>query len=127
MNSTKVLVADDDPIIRNSIVDLLNLEDGFRVIGQAQNGAEAVEKTRNLDPDVVVMDMQIPDCNGLEATRLIKTEFPEKKVILLTIHTNELSEALEVGANKVLKKDTPPDDLYNAIRENGVQSAVIFH
>jgi DNA-binding NarL/FixJ family response regulator len=105
----------------------VNLEDDLKVIGQAQNGSEAVEKTRNLNPDVVLMDMQMPQCNGLEATRLIKAEFPDKKVILLTIHTNEFSEALTVGANTILLKDTPPEDLFKAIRGNGINGNIIFH
>lgn len=127
MNSTKVLVADDDPILRSVLVDLVNLEDDLKVIGQAQNGSEAVEKTRNLDPDVVLMDMQMPLCNGLEATRRIKAEFPDKKVILLTIHTNELSEAFTVGASTILLKDTPPENLFKAIRENGINHNSFFH
>jgi DNA-binding NarL/FixJ family response regulator len=127
MNSTKVLVADDDPILRSVLVDLVNLEDDLNVIGQAQNGSEAVEKTRDLNPDVVLMDMQMPQCNGLEATRLIKAEFPEMKVILLTIHTNELSEAFTVGASKILLKDSPPEDLFKAIRENGINRNFFFH
>jgi DNA-binding NarL/FixJ family response regulator len=127
MNSKKVLIADDDPILRSVLVDLVNLEDDLSVIGQAQNGNEAIEKTRYLNPDVVLMDMQMPNCNGLEATRIIKNEFPEKKVILLTIHTNELSEALMVGASTILLKDSPPEDLFKAIRGNGVQNNLIFH
>jgi len=118
MNSTKVLIADDDPLVRNGLVSLVDMEDGFRVIGQASDGTEAVEKTRSLNPDVILMDIQMPLCGGLEATRKIKSEFPNKKIIILTVHTDELNEAILAGASNFLLKDSPPEILFNAMRES---------
>jgi DNA-binding NarL/FixJ family response regulator len=94
------------------------MEDDFRVIGQASDGTEAVEKTRSLNPDVILMDIQMPFCSGLEATRKIKSEFPNKKVIILTVHTDELSEAILAGASSFLLKDSPPEILFNAMRDS---------
>jgi DNA-binding NarL/FixJ family response regulator len=118
MNSTKVLIADDDPLVRNGLVSLVDMEDDFRVIGQACDGSEAVEKTRRLNPDVILMDIQMPFCSGLEATRKIKSEFPNKRIIILTVHTNELNEAILAGASNFLVKDSPPEILFSAMRDN---------
>jgi DNA-binding NarL/FixJ family response regulator len=116
MNSTKVLIADDDPLVRYGLVSLVDMEDGFSVIGQATDGTEAVEKTRSLNPDVILMDIQMPFCNGLEATRKIKSEFPNKKIIIMTVHSEALNEAIVAGASYFLLKDSPPEILFSAIR-----------
>jgi len=112
----RVLIADDDPEVLKFLNVLISMESDFQVIGQARNGVEAIEQARNLNPDVILMDSQMPFCNGLEATKKIKSELPDTKVIILTIHTNEVSEALTAGASKYLLKDSPPDVLYSAIR-----------
>lgn len=116
MDLKKVLIADDDPVVLKFLNFLVSMEHDFKVIGQARNGVEAIEQARSLNPDVILMDSQMPFCSGLEATKRIKSEFPHTKVIILTIHTNDLSEALIAGANKYLLKDSPPDVLYSAIR-----------
>lgn len=112
----RVLIADDDPEVLKFLNVLISMESDFQVIGQARNGVEAIEQARNLNPDVILMDSQMPFCSGLEATKKIKSELPDTKVIILTIHTNEVSEALTAGASKYLLKDSPPDVLYSAIR-----------
>ena len=127
MNSKKVLIADDDPLVRNGLISLVNMEDDIMVIGQASDGVEAIEKTRMLNPDVVLMDIQMPICDGLEATRKIKTEFPKTKVIILTIHTNELKEAIIAGASCFLLKDSPPEILFKAIRNNELNNGNGVH
>jgi DNA-binding NarL/FixJ family response regulator len=116
MNLTKVLIADDDPGVLKSLNVLVSMEQDFKVIGHARNGVEAIKQARSLNPDVILMDIQMPQCSGLEATKTIKAELPDTKVIILTIHTNELSEAISAGASKYLLKDSPPDVLYSAIR-----------
>jgi len=114
---TKVLIADDDPLMRHVLVYLVSSEDDFEVIGEAQDGEEAIKLTRLFNPDVILMDSQMPHCNGLEATRIIKSEFPETRVIILTIHSNGVKDAIQAGANKFLLKDSPPEILFSAMRE----------
>jgi len=118
MIPTKVLIADANPELRNELILLLKLAGEFKVIGQARDGFEVVAKTRSLNPDVVLMDLQMPYCDGLEATRRIKSEFPNTRIIILTIHTNKLGEAINAGANMFLLKDSPPDILFSAIRKS---------
>ncbi len=79
----RVLVVDNYDLVRNSIVRFLRANN-FEVVGEASDGLEALEKTRQLRPDVILMDIEIPRCNGLEATRLIKAEMPQTKIIILT-------------------------------------------
>jgi two-component system NarL family response regulator len=117
MIPTKVLIADANPELRKELILLLKLAGEFQIIGQARSGVELLAKTRSLNPDVVLMDPQMPDGDGLEATRRIKSEFPNTRIIILTVHTNRLTEALNAGANKFLLKDSPPDILFSAIRQ----------
>lgn len=116
MNLTKVLIADDDPVCRDGLDFLVNTEEDLKVIGHAQDGLEVIAKTKDLNPDVILMDIQMPFCDGVEATRIIKAEYPEMKIIILTIHTNSLSEAIRAGASNYLLKDSPPNVLFDAIR-----------
>lgn len=124
MNSTKILIADANPLVRKGLELLVDMEKDFKVIGKAVNGTEAIEKTRHLNPDVILMDLHMPYCDGLEATRQIKSEFPETAIIILTVHTNLLKEAIVAGANKFLLKDSPPEILFNAIREISIKNQV---
>jgi DNA-binding NarL/FixJ family response regulator len=116
MNLTRVLIADDDPEVRDGLDFLVNTEEDFKVIGHAQDGLEVIAKTKVLNPDVILMDIQMPFCDGVEATRRIMAEFPNMKIIVLTIHTNSLAEAISAGASNYLLKDSPPNVLYDAIR-----------
>lgn len=107
----KVLLADDHALFRAGIESLLNAW-GHTVVGEAKNGIEALEKTRSLHPDLILMDIQMPKCNGLEATRLIKAEMPEIKIVMVTVSHDDadLFEAIKSGAEGYLLKDMSEDE-----------------
>jgi len=113
-----VLVADDHTIVRRGLVSLLSLAEGIEVIGEAADGRLAVDLTLELDPDVVLMDMGMPELNGLEATRHIKKEAPHVKVLVLSAHDNEeyVLQVVRSGANGYMLKSSSAEDLYAAIR-----------
>ena len=101
----RVLLADDHALFLDGLRNLLTLH-GIQVVGIARNGMEAVEKTLQLRPDIVLMDMRMPGCDGITATRLIKAEWPECKIVMLTTSTEEvdLLEAIRSGASGYLLK-----------------------
>lgn len=101
----RVLLADDHALFMDGLQNLLTLH-GIQVVGIARNGMEAVEKTLQLRPDIVLMDMRMPGCDGVTATRLIKAEWPECKIVMLTTSTEEvdLLEAIRSGASGYLLK-----------------------
>jgi DNA-binding NarL/FixJ family response regulator len=103
----RVLLVDDHALFRAGIASLLRAW-GMDVVGQAGNGLEALELTRQLHPDLVLMDITMPDCNGLEATRLIKAELPETRIVVVTVFDDDehLFEAIKSGAEGYLFKDT---------------------
>lgn len=117
MPKIKVLLAEDHTIVRKGITSLLAAEADIEVVGEAEDGQEAVEKTEQLGPDVVLMDNTMPVLNGLEATRQIKKRFPEIKVLVLTMHTTEeyIQQFLQAGASGYLIKKTAPKELVTAI------------
>ena len=107
----KVLLVDDHALFRAGIGSLLSAS-GHTVVGEAKNGFEALEKARSLRPDLVLMDIQMPECNGLEATRLIKAEMPEMKIVMVTVSHDDadLFEAIKSGAEGYLIKDMSEED-----------------
>ena len=119
MNPITVLLAEDHMIVREGLVALLNLEDDIEVVGEAANGRLAVEMTRKLCPNVVVMDIAMPLLNGLEATRQILEELPSTKVLILSAHCDDayVAHFLELGAAGYLIKQTAANILPKAIRE----------
>jgi two-component system response regulator NreC len=118
MNKIRVLLAEDHTIVRKGLRSLLDGEAGIEVIGEAEDGREAVEKVGQLLPDVVLMDITMPSLNGLEATRQIKKRFPEVKVVILTMHANEeyIFQILRAGASGYLVKQAAPTELLSAIQ-----------
>jgi two-component system response regulator NreC len=114
----RVLLADDHTIVRKGLRSLLDEEIDIEVIGEAENGREAIEKTEALQPDIIVMDHTMPVLNGLEATRQIRQRFPETHVLILTMHTNEeyVFQFLEAGAAGYLVKESAPNELVAALR-----------
>ncbi|MBB4636656.1 response regulator transcription factor [Longimicrobium terrae] len=114
----RVLLADDHAVLRSGLEALLALEDDVEVVGQAGTGEEAVEKTRLLRPDVVVMDLAMPEMDGLEATRRIAALALETHVLVLTSQTEEeyLVPVLEAGASGFVRKTSADVDLLQAIR-----------
>jgi len=100
MRQVRILVADDHGIVRRGVRALLETHPGWRVCGEAATGAEAVKQAKKLRPDVAVVDITMPDLNGFEATRQIRTAVPQTEVLVLTVHESEqaLREVLDAGA-----------------------------
>lgn len=119
MERITVLLAEDHVIVREALRALLELEDDMEVIGEAENGQQAVELTRKLSPDVVVMDIAMPSLNGMEATRQILQAQPATKVLILSAHNDDayVSLVMAIGASGYLVKQTAADILPKAIRE----------
>lgn len=114
----RVLLVDDQPLFRRAIATLIAEQDDFAVVGEAANGQEAIERARELAPDVVVMDVEMPVMNGVEAVRLLRDELPQVKVVMLTVSEDEdyLFDAVRFGANGYLLKDLQPEQLYEMVR-----------
>ncbi|HID86344.1 MAG TPA: response regulator transcription factor [Anaerolineae bacterium] len=118
MSKIRVLLADDHTILREGIRALLAAQPDIEVVGEAANGREAVARARELQPDVVLMDIAMPLLNGLEATRRIKKEHPEIGVLVLTMHDSQeyVSQILRAGASGYVIKEAAAEDLVSAIR-----------
>jgi NarL family two-component system response regulator LiaR len=115
----RVYLADDHPIVRRGIRDLLQTESGIEVAGVAGNGREAVEGVLQTEPDVVLMDLVMPDVDGIEAIRQIKARRPDVRILVLTSFATDdkVFPAIKAGALGYLIKDTSSQDLLRAIRQ----------
>ena len=118
MEGIRVLIVDDHPVVREGIGSMLKKETDFKVVGEASNGLEAVEKARELSPDVVLMDLRMPEMDGVEAISRIKAEKPDIKFIILTTYSDDeyIFKGIAAGARAYLLKDAPRDELFKAIR-----------
>lgn len=118
MEEIRVLIVDDHPVVREGIGSMLKKEHDFKVVGEASNGLEAVQKARELAPDVVLMDLRMPEMDGVEAIIKIKEEKPEVKFIILTTYSDDeyIFKGIAAGARAYLLKDAPRDELFKAIR-----------
>jgi DNA-binding NarL/FixJ family response regulator len=114
---TRVLIADDDHLMRAGLVELLTADPDIEIAGQASTGREAVEQTRRLAPDVVLMDVRMPDLDGIAATRELARTVPEAKILILTTFEEDdyVFGALRAGASGFLLKRTRPEDLIAAV------------
>lgn len=114
----RILLADDQPLFRRAIATLIGEQDGFVVVGEAENGLEAVEMAHTLQPDIVAMDVEMPVMDGVEATRLIREQLPHVKVVVLTVSEDEghVFDAIRFGAHGYLLKDLRPEQLYDLLR-----------
>ena len=125
--TTGILLADDQELMRMGFRMVIDTQEDLEIVGEASNGAEAVEATHRLDPDVVLMDVRMPEMDGVQATRLIAESDSNARVIILT--TFDLDEyvyaALRAGASGFLLKDAPPDQLLLAIRAVANGDAVV--
>lgn len=115
----RVLVVDDHAILRDGIRSILDSQEDIDVVGEAGDGSEALELTGRLQPDIVLMDISMPKTNGLEATRLIKEQFPHVEVLILTQHDNReyIAPALAAGASGYVLKRSGRREMLNAIRQ----------
>jgi DNA-binding NarL/FixJ family response regulator len=116
--SIKILLVDDHAIVRQGLRSLLEKEPDIEVVGEAEDGRKAIELTRELLPDVVVMDITMPNLNGVEAARLITQELPKVKVIALSMHSDRtfIVSMLKAGASGYILKECLSDELVEAIR-----------
>ena len=118
MKPTRVLVADDHALFRKGVTELLRGTDGFTVVGEAQDGRDAVAKALALLPDVVLMDVYMPGMDGIEAARRIKAALPSTKIVVLTVSEEDqkLFEAVRAGAYGYLLKNVEPEELFRTLR-----------
>jgi DNA-binding NarL/FixJ family response regulator len=125
--STRVLLVDDHELVRQGIAAMLSAAGDVQIVGNARSGREALEVARRELPDIVLMDVKMPDMDGLEATRKIKEERPRTAVIMLTMHDNPtyLRDAVRAGAAGYLLKDVSKDELIDAIRQVATGGAFI--
>jgi DNA-binding NarL/FixJ family response regulator len=116
--SARVLIADDHDLVRDGYQRMLDREPDLEVVGEARDGREAVELCRKLRPDLVLMDVRMPEMDGIEATRRIKAELPTISVLVVTTYDNPdyLFEAVEAGAAGYVLKDAPKAQLVSAVR-----------
>ena len=114
----RLLIADDHALVRQALRGMLEREPDIEIVGEAGNGREAVDLCRALDPNLVLMDVRMPEMDGLEATRVIKHERPEVGVLMVTMHDNQdyMREAAKAGAAGYVLKDAPGDELISAVR-----------
>ena len=114
----RVLVADDHPVVRHGLCTMLEIEDDMVVVGRAADGEEAVIQARETKPDIILLDVQMPNVDGIEALRRIRADNPEARVIVLTTYRNEdyIFPSLEAGARGYLLKDASRTELAAAVR-----------
>lgn len=118
MKPIRVLVVDDHALFRKGVAGLLRAADGFAVVGEAQDGRDALAKAQALRPDIVLMDVYMPSMDGLEATKCIKQALPSVRIVMLTISEEDqiLFGALKAGAHGYLLKSVEPDELFRTLR-----------
>ena len=127
MKKTRILIVDDHSLMRMGLSSLIASEKDMETVGEADNGKAAVELVRKLKPDVVIMDLMMPELSGAEATRIIHGELPDVKIVILTSFGSsaEMSLAISNGAVGTLMKDTATDDLVATIRAVAAGKTVI--
>src|ERR1700690_2452635 len=116
--SLRIVVADDHPVVRFGVKNMLMSEPGFEVVGEAEDGDTAITQTLEVEPDILLLDLHMPRLPGLEAMRAIMTKSPRVKIVLLTstISTQQIIEALQIGARGIVLKDSVVADLSKARR-----------
>ena len=119
MKKITLLIVDDHEIFRNGIVELMNKENGFEVVDTAANGVEAREKAIRFNPDIIIMDISMPEKNGLEAADGILKDNPSQNIILFSLYDNHdyVTESLKIGVQGYILKDAPNKTFIKAINQ----------
>lgn len=114
----KLIIADDHDLVREGIHSRLVTEANIEIIGEAKNGREAIELCRLYEPDLLLLDISMPELNGLEAAKIIRQDMPNIKILFLSVYDNEeyVQEALRIGANGFVLKDASKSEMLNAIK-----------
>jgi DNA-binding NarL/FixJ family response regulator len=117
MDAIKVLVVDDHALFRRGIVTVLANEKNIKIVGEAADGLEAIEKAEKLAPEVILMDLNMPRLSGLQATQVLHTKMPQANILILTVSDNEadLFAAVKFGATGYILKNTEPEELIQAV------------
>ena len=118
MEPIRVLLADDHILFRKGLASLVAAQADVEVVGEAGDGLEALQKARELKPDIILMDIHMPNCDGIKATRLIKAELPNVRIVMLTVsdEDEDLFEAIKGGAQGYLLKNLRPEALFDMLR-----------
>jgi DNA-binding NarL/FixJ family response regulator len=133
-----ILVVDDHPIVREGLVAILEAQDDFNVVGEGNNGAEGVDLYRRLRPDVVLLDLQMPKVDGVQAIQMIREDDPDAKIVVLTAYDTDerILQAVQAGARGYLLKGAPREEIFRAVRvvnlggsllEPGVAGKLLTH
>jgi len=127
MTDIRVVIVDDHAILRDGIRTMLERQDEINVVGEASNGKEAISLVSELEPDIVLMDITMPEMNGLEATHIIKQSYPQVRVLVLTQHEDReyVNPLLQAGASGYILKKSGGRELVNAIHEVFEQGAFL--
>jgi DNA-binding NarL/FixJ family response regulator len=127
MTPIRLLVADDHPVVRDGLRAMLATQPDLQLVGEAATGTEAVERARALRPDVVLMDLQLPQLDGPAAIATLRQQAPEVRVLVLTIYGSDadITRAIDAGATGYLLKDAPREQLFAAIRAAARGEAVL--
>jgi DNA-binding NarL/FixJ family response regulator len=127
MTPIRIVIADDHPIFRAGLQGLLSGQEDFAVVGEAANGREAVAVVRHAAPDVLLVDLQMPELDGVGAIRQIRTIAPATRILVLTTYDSDgdILRAVEAGATGYLLKDTPREELFRAIRATARGDSVL--
>lgn len=126
MKTWKILIADDHPMYRKGVRTILETVDDMEVVGEATNGLEAIELCGQTKPDVVLIDIRMPELNGVEAVRVIKAEYPDVQIVFLTMYQDDASvmTAMKTGARGYILKDSDKDEIIRAIRAVAAGEAI---
>jgi len=118
VDTIRILIVDDHEVVRDGLSVMMERQDDFQVVGEATNGQEAVDKALSLRPDVILMDLRMPEMDGVEAMRRIRAEQEDAKFLVLTTYDSDeyIFDAIEAGAKGYLLKDASREDLFRAVR-----------